>query len=77
MTLRVPGAARGEKVCAHLHWLKKTGWGGFNAWGGPARDAAGGRPATFTFTPEDKPGLDQFSLLIAGFSPVNLLLGGE
>ena len=64
VTLKAPGAGRGEKICAHLHWLKKAGWGGFNAWGGHAQDAAGGKPAKFTFTPADKPGLDQFSLLV-------------
>ncbi|MFW6108584.1 MAG: LamG domain-containing protein, partial [bacterium] len=64
VTLKAPGADEGEKICAHLHWLKKNGWGGFNAWGGHPQDAGGGKPATFTFTPEAKPGLDQFSLLI-------------
>ncbi|MFP4058633.1 MAG: LamG-like jellyroll fold domain-containing protein [Candidatus Brocadiia bacterium] len=62
--LRVTGAGEGEKICAHLHWLKKAGWGGFNAWGGMAKEVEGEGPYTFTFTPEAKPGLAQFSLLI-------------
>ncbi|NQT89215.1 hypothetical protein HQ560_20770, partial [bacterium] len=64
VTLEAPGAAKGEKLCAHLHWTKKNGWGGFNAWGGLPKDAAGGKACTFTFTPADKAGLDQFSLLV-------------
>jgi len=62
--LRVPGPAKGQKIGAHLHWAKRAGWGGFNAWGGPAQDLTGEGPYRFTFTPEDKPDLDRFSLLV-------------
>jgi hypothetical protein len=64
ITLKAPGAAEGEKLGAHLHWSRKERWGGFNAWGGEAKDAQGGTPCTFAFTPKDRPGLDHFSLLI-------------
>ena len=62
--LVLPNPIAGQKITAHLHWLKKAGFGGFNAWGGLAKSAAAKGPHTFTFTPEDKPGLDQFSLLV-------------
>jgi len=62
--LELPDPVPGQMICAHLHWLKKAGFGGFNAWGGLPKSTAGKGPHTFTFTAEDKPELDQFSLLV-------------
>ncbi len=61
--------AENLKMDAHLHWLKKQGWGGFMTLGMPRGQAVNGKgPYTFTFKPVKKPGLDAFSLLI-GLSP--------
>lgn len=62
--LRTKGVPEDEMITAHLHWLKRDSWGGFNAWGGnpvPLKDPA---PYVFEFTPEDHPDLEAFSLLI-------------
>ncbi len=59
----LPETIEGQKVAAHLHWLKKDGWGGFNAWGGLPKDAKKGTH-TFTFPSAEKDGLDKFSLLV-------------
>jgi hypothetical protein len=58
-----------QKIEAHLHWLKKRGWGGFMDLGRPRAQTVDGRgPYTFTFRPVEKEGLDTFSLLI-GLTP--------
>jgi hypothetical protein len=62
--LRPGSAAKGQKITAHLHWVRSAGFGGFNAWGGPAAEVKGQGPYKFTFTPEDKPDLAGFSLLV-------------
>ncbi|MFO7956205.1 MAG: LamG-like jellyroll fold domain-containing protein [Candidatus Brocadiia bacterium] len=62
VTLAKPVA--GQQVAVHLHWFKGNAFGGFNAWGGLPKDAGSVGPHTFTFTPEDKPGLERFSALV-------------
>ncbi|MFO8006710.1 MAG: LamG domain-containing protein, partial [Candidatus Brocadiia bacterium] len=54
----------GQQVAVHLHWLKKAGFGGFNAWGGLPKAATSVGPHTFTFTAEDKPDLATFSATV-------------
>ena len=59
-------ALQGQKIVAHLHWLKKEGWGGFMALGQPMVQGVKGEGSyTFTFKPEDKNDLDSYSLLVA------------
>jgi len=56
----------GQKLIVHLHWLKKQGWGGFNTLAKPVSIPVKGKgPYTFTVKPEDKDGLDAYSLLVA------------
>lgn len=62
--IRVRQADPQQQLCAHLHWMRAEGWGGFNAWGGPAVPLDGRGPYTFRFTPHDHEGLDAFSLLV-------------
>ena len=62
--LKVNEEIKGQQICAHLHWLKKTGFGGFNAWGGRAQPVTGPGPYKFAFTPKGQPGLDMYSLLV-------------
>jgi len=62
--LKVNEAPAGQKIAAHLHWMKKDRFGGFNAWGGEAKPAEPGKTVTFAFTPTEKPGLDRFTLTV-------------
>ena len=62
--LKVNEVPEGQKIAAHLHWMKKDRFGGFNAWGGEAKPAVAGKTVTFAFTPNEKPGLDRFTLTV-------------
>lgn len=54
------------QVIAHLHWLKKDGWGGFNVLGQPAQaEVRGNGPYVFRFQSEAWDGLSAWSLLVA------------
>ncbi|MFO8014415.1 MAG: LamG-like jellyroll fold domain-containing protein [Phycisphaerae bacterium] len=64
VALKVNEAPEGQKIAAHLHWMKKDRFGGFNAWGGEAKPAEPGKTVTFAFTPKEKPGLDRFTLTV-------------
>src|SRR5574344_10408 len=55
--------ADGQQVCAHLHWLKKDGWGGMLSWV-PGRPAKSGATVTFLHKPQMKDGLDHLNLLV-------------
>ncbi len=64
--VRIKESFEKMKVVAHLHWLKKQGWGGFMGLGQPmVQDVKEGQANTFTFKPVKKSGLDAFSLLVA------------
>jgi len=62
--LRLKGVREGLKVGAHLHWLRKDAWGGFNTLGKPVSLPVDGEgPYTFTFKSQTKNGLAAFSAL--------------
>jgi len=64
--VRLPARPRDTKLIAHLHWLKKDGWGGFNALGDPSHvEVQGEGPYRFRFRPEPHEGLTAWSLLLA------------
>ncbi len=53
-----------QQVAVHLHWIKPTAFGGFNAWGGLPKPTGSVGPHRFTFTPEARPDLASFSVLV-------------
>lgn len=62
--LRLQGVPDGSKVHMDLHWSPTTGAGGMNCWGGNPQTVKGEGPYTFTVTPEAKPNLAGFLVVV-------------
>jgi hypothetical protein len=61
ISVKLEGVEEPMKVKVDLHWGKDGGaYGGFNAWGGDAKDVKGEGPYVFTFMPQDQPGLTRY-----------------